>query len=84
MINDSFDPHSPAIIEPRKEGNAPKVDVCILTFSHKIEQYVRENYSDREIVSLKSASGKTPIYCIERGGKRIEASQLFHLRPITT
>lgn len=65
MITDSFDNKSPAIINPRKKENAPKVDACILTFSHEIENYVIENYDCKKIASFWFATGETPIYQIE-------------------
>ena len=46
MITDTFDPHSPAIINPPAlPENAPQVDACIITFSWQIEKAVAESYA---------------------------------------
>ena len=68
MITDSFDNKSKAIIEPFVNENAPKVDACIITFSEKIEKFVLENYSFKEIGRLFSATGDTPVYEIRHNG----------------
>ena len=70
MITDTFDNLSPAIINPGKKENAPEADVCIVTFSHEIEKHVAAHYASGEIASLWSATGRTPVYLIERGCKR--------------
>ena len=83
MITNSFDNSSEAIINPRKTGNALKVDVCIITFSHIIEKYVTLKYSNKVIATLKTATGETPIYLIEQDGKRIALYKTFVGAPIT-
>ena len=70
MITDTFDNLSPAIINPVRKENAPEVDACIVTFSHEIEKHVAEHYASGEIASLWCATGRTPVYLIERNGKR--------------
>ncbi len=66
MITDSFDNKSPAIINPVKKENTIKVNACIITFSHQIEKAVVEKYAATEIAALWCATGKTPVYLIER------------------
>lgn len=83
MITETFDPNSPAIINPRKKENAPAADVCIVTFSHEIEKYVAEKYASGELASLWCATGKTPVYLIERNGKRIAFYKSYVGAPIT-
>ena len=83
MITDSFDNQSPAIITPVRKENAPEVDVCIVTFSHQIEKYVAETYAGGEIAALWCASGKTPVYLIERNGKRFALYRTYVGAPIT-
>ena len=78
MITDSFDNLTPAIIERRRKENAPKVDACIITFSHEIEAFVRDNFASGEIASLFCATGRTPVYLIERGGKKIAFYKTYH------
>ena len=70
MITDTFDNKSDAIINPAVKEDAVPVDACIVTFSDKIEKYVAENYVSGEIAALWCATGKTPVYLIERNGKR--------------
>ena len=70
MITDSFDNLSPAIITPGRKENAPAADACIVTFSHEIEKFVAEQYASGEIAALWCATGKTPVYLIDRNGKR--------------
>ena len=65
MITDSFDNQSNAIINPRVNENAPRVDACILTFSHVIEEFVLNNYDCKQIASFWFATGNTPIYRID-------------------
>lgn len=69
MITDSFDPHSPAKINPRINPDARKVDACIMTFSRLIEQFVLENYPHERIGCLESASHITEVYAIPCGSK---------------
>jgi len=68
MITDSFDNQSNAIINPRINENAPRVDACILTFSHMIESFVLSHYKYKQIASFWFATGNTPIYQIDHGG----------------
>ena len=70
MITDSFDNLSPAIINPAPKEDRPKVDACIVTFSHAIEKFVLENYDCKPIGGFYFATGYTPIYCIEYEGRR--------------
>lgn len=83
MITDSFDNLSPAIINPGVKEDAPAADVCIVTFSHEIEKYVAENYANGELASLWCASGRTPVYLIERGEKRFAFFRTYVGAPIT-
>ncbi len=70
MITDTFDNKSEAIINPRINEDAPAVDACILTFSHRIEKFVLENYDCKQIASFWFATGETPVYLIGYKGKR--------------
>ncbi len=86
MITDTFDDRSPAIIRPNgpeRKPDAPCADACIITFSNVIEKHVVENYADGEIASLYCASGRTPVYVITRGGKRIAFYRTYVGAPIT-
>ena len=69
MVTDSFDNQSEAIINPRINEDAPKVDACIITFSNVIEEFVLKNYNCKQIASFKFATGTTPIYRIDYKGK---------------
>ena len=83
MITDTFDNLSPAIISPVRREDAPEVDACIVTFSHEIEKYVAERYASGEIASLWCASGRTPVYLIERNGKRFAFYRTYVGAPVT-
>ena len=83
MITDTFDSLSPAIINPGKKENAPEADACIITFSHEIEKHLEEHYAAGEIASLWCASGRTPVYLIERNGKRFAFYRTYVGAPIT-
>ena len=84
MITDSFDNLSPAIIQPVRKENAPEADVCIVTFSHEIEKHVAEHIASGEIASLWYATGRTPVYLIERNEKRFAFYKTYVGAPITT
>ncbi|MCR4739558.1 MAG: nucleoside phosphorylase [Lachnospiraceae bacterium] len=83
MITDAFDDRSPAIISPVKKDDAYKVDACLITFSHEIESFVAEKYASSEIASLWCASGRTPVYLIERGGRKFAFYRTYVGAPIT-
>ena len=70
MITETFDNKTNAIITPQRVADAPKVDACIQTFSWKIEEFVLANFDCKKIASIWSATGETPVYCIEYKGKR--------------
>ena len=84
MITDTFDNLSPAIINPQVKPDAPEVDVCIVTFSHEIEKHVAEKYASGEIASLWCATGRTPVYLIEKSGKKFAFYKTYVGAPITT
>lgn len=84
MITDTFDDRSPAIINPAVKEDAPEADACIVTFSHEIEKHVAEHYACGEMASLWCASGRTPVYRIERNGKRFAFYRTYVGAPITT
>lgn len=77
MITESFDNRSQAIISPQRKADAPQVDACILTFSHVIEEFVLANYACRQIASLWSATGMTPVYCIGYKGRKFAFYKTF-------
>ena len=83
MITDTFDNLSPAIIQPVRKADAPAADVCILTFSHEIEKHVAEHYACGEIASLWCATGRTPVYLLERNGKRFAFYKTYVGAPVT-
>jgi purine-nucleoside phosphorylase len=70
MITDSFDPQSPAIINPSIVSNLPAFDACIVTFSHQIEDFVLTHYDCMKIAEFKFVTGVTPIYAINYNGKK--------------
>ena len=84
MITETFDNLSPAIINPAVKADAVEVDACIVTFSHEIEKQVAEKVACGEIASLWCASGRTPVYLIEKNGKRFAFYRTYVGAPITT
>ena len=83
MITDTFDNLSPAIINPGRKEDAPEADACIVTFSHEIEKHAAEHFADGEIASLWCATGRTPVYLIERNGRRFAFYKTYVGAPIT-
>lgn len=73
MITDSFDLDSRAIIDPydHRGQDIPRVDICIMSFSHMIEKFVVDNYPVEKIASLSNATGDIPVYAFDCKGKRI-------------
>lgn len=71
MIVDSFDNKSEAKINPKYNENAYKLDVCILTFSNVIEEYVLKNYNCEKIGEIKDAADTRAIYKIDYKGKQV-------------
>lgn len=69
MITDSFDNKSESKINPCLKENAPAVDACIVTFSHIIESYVRDNYELEQIGQSVAVTGNLPIYQFQQNGK---------------
>lgn len=61
MITEAFDDRSPAIIEPRINENAPEVAACIVTFSHVIEEAVRDHYACGVLGSITLPPGPRPF-----------------------
>lgn len=70
MITDAFDNATPAIINPEENPDAVVVDACIITFSYKIEEYVLSRFKPTQIGELHFATGITPVWLIERNGKK--------------
>jgi nucleoside phosphorylase len=70
MITESFDNLTEAIIDAKRDANAPKVDACIITFSYKIRDFVLQNYECNEIANYAFTCGQTPIYEIKFNGKK--------------
>ncbi len=62
MITNIFDPTGEEIIKVWKNEAAPKADVCIVTFSRRILDYVLEHYHCTEAGSLYSSNGETKVY----------------------
>jgi len=71
MITDSFDDQTAAIIEPQRRPGAPSVDVMIVTFSHIIEGYVKEQFNCTQIAALRTVTGHVPVYQLDYKGKKI-------------
>lgn len=68
MIIDSFDSKSESKINPHLKEGASAVDACIVTFSHIIEKYVRDNYALKQIGQSVAVTGNLPIYQLYHNG----------------
>lgn len=62
MITDSFDDKSEAIINPIPNKILVNCDVCIVTFSNEIEDYVVKNFKPKKIGCFKCVNIEYPIY----------------------
>lgn len=71
MIINSFDDKTSSIINPDLSGNRIKCDVCILTFSNVIEDYVINKYNPNVIGYIKTVNGVQPVYLIYFNNKKI-------------
>ncbi len=69
MITDTFDNKTEEIIKVWRNGEAKKVDVCIVTFSCEILKYVLEQYECEKIGDLYSSNGANPVYGFMYEGK---------------
>lgn len=69
MIINSFDNKSEEIIKPPHFENATKCDVCIVTFSNEIEDFVVKEFNPKQVGILKCANGTIPIYIFSYKGK---------------
>ena len=69
MITDTFENISEEIIKVWRNEDAPKVDVCIVTFSKEILDRVVENHSCELVGNLWSSNGANPVYKFEYCGK---------------
>ena len=71
MITDSFDNKSNAKINPCIRENKGKCDICIITFSNIIEEYVLNKFNCKKIVEIKCVTGATPVYILNYKNKII-------------
>lgn len=71
MIIDSFDLQSEPLVrlEDFYGEKRSVVDICIVTFSHEIYQYVLKQFNCQEIAYLKASNGTYPIYKFDYQGK---------------
>ena len=70
-ITDSFDDKSMAKINPRTRENKVKCDVCVITFSNIIEEYVLNKFKCEKIAEIKCVTGITPVYTLDYKNKKI-------------
>lgn len=77
MIINSFDDKSEAKINPIFNDNTYELDVCIMTFSKVIEEYVLNNYEVEKIGKVENAADTRFIYKIDYKGKKIGFFKTF-------
>lgn len=56
MITDAFDPQSQSIINPKITDGLPEFNAFIITFSHKIEEYVVNHDRSHFKITIELAS----------------------------
>lgn len=71
MITDSFDSHTPAIVQLHPAEKRLPCAACVATFSDVIEQYVLSHYPCREFAQERNACGPTPIYALDYHGTQL-------------
>jgi len=71
MIIESFDDKSNAIINPDPIDNRFKCDVCIVTFSSLIEEYVLKNFKTKLVGESRCVSGLFPFHAFKYKNKTI-------------
>ena len=71
MITDSFDNHTEAKINPYFNENAVELDVCILTFSRVIEEYVLASYPCEKVGETRDAADTRTLYRFDYKGKKV-------------
>lgn len=71
MITDSFDVKTQSKTNPTPEKNRTKCDVCLVTFSYVIKEYVISEYKCKQIGVSSNCSGVEPIYVFKHKGKNI-------------
>ena len=69
MITDSFDDKSEPKINPKQVLEKVKADVCIITFSNIIEEYVLKKYKCVEVGKFNNVTGPISIYTFYFGDK---------------
>ena len=71
MITDSFDNSSNAIINPKRKKDLVNCDICIASFSNKIERFLIDNYNPQKVGNFKCVNGVYPIYLFKYKNKKI-------------
>lgn len=70
MITKSFDNKTLAKINPMPNEKREKCDVCIVTFSHIIKNYVLSNFNCKKVGEANHATGIEPFYVFGYNGKK--------------
>ncbi len=71
MIINSFDNKSESKINPKYGEDRWKCDVCIITFSYVIEQYVLSKFNPQKIGEISVVTAPIPVYKFEYKSKTI-------------
>lgn len=71
MITQSFDPATPAKLQPAPAAEPFPCDACIVTFSSVLRDYALANYPCRPFATIPNACGPTPLYALEVSGARL-------------
>ncbi len=69
MITDSFDAKTEAIISPDLTKDRTKCDVCLITFSEVILEYIIGKYQAKVVGHYKCVTGEFPVYIFQYENK---------------
>lgn len=76
MITNSYDVSTPAKINPGQEKNI-QCDVCIITFSNHIVDYIVKQYVPEKVAELPGVTGIVPLYRFAHNGKTFAVYQTY-------
>ncbi|MBO7528131.1 MAG: nucleoside phosphorylase [Clostridia bacterium] len=71
MITDSFDNKSLAKINPTPKDKREKCDVCIITFSYVLKDYILNNFKCKQIGETIHVAGNEQVYYFKHKNKKI-------------
>ena len=73
MITDCYDPGTEPIVQFSSFYGEQKhiLKKCLILFSGKLQEFLLEHYSCRQIARIIGAAGEIPVYALEKDGQQI-------------